>query len=558
MDKNSQEGFLKNFSSDFSSGIVVFFVALPLCLGIALASGAPIISGLIAGIIGGIIVGALSGSAVGVSGPAAGLAVIVLGAIHELGSFEAFLAATVLAGFIQVLLGYLRAGIIAYYFPSSVITGMLSGIGILIILKQIPHALGLDRNPEGQLAFAQPDGVNTFSEMTEALNHISFGPFLIALVSLGILLLWDSEFLKRSKLSFVPGAVVAILASALMGLSFESLGFLTLNQSQLVSIPVIDGLSGMTSMLMFPDFSVLTEGVLVYKIALVVAVVASIETLLCVEATDKIDPEKRVTPTNRELKAQGIGNVISGLIGGLPITQVIVRSSANVQAGSKSKISAVFHGFLLILCTLLFAFAINRIPLASLASILFIVGYKLAKPALFKRMWKSGPMQFIPFLVTVVGIVTTDLLTGVAAGLCCGVVSILYENFTLPFAMVEYKKDGVKNIKIALSQQVTFLHKASLLDTLNKMPHDVVVHIDASHSSYIHPDIEEIINDFYDARSAKGEVVCLHILHHKERRFSHIKRLYEAHSQESFEAFKEERIEKLVPEGKGLPQEALN
>ena len=523
------KSLFSNLSSDLPASIVVFFVALPLCLGIALASNAPIISGLIAGIIGGIVVGFLSDSTLGVSGPAAGLAVVVVSSIIELGSFEAFLCAVILAGFIQILFGYLRAGILAYYFPSSVITGMLSGIGILIILKQIPHALGSDKNPEGQLAFAQPDGVNTFTEVSNAVNGISQGPLFIALISLALLILWEMPFMEKTFLKKIPGAVVAILVSAFVAILFESFPSLILNQSQLVNIPAIQTLGDAKKFMTFPDYSILTTNFAVYKIALVIAIVASIETLLCVEATDKIDPNKRITPTNKELKAQGVGNIISGFLGGLPITQVIVRSSANVQAGSTSKLSTIFHGVFLIICIFFFHFLINHIPLASLASVLFLVGYKLAKPQIFVKMWKQGLSHFVPFLVTVIGIVSTDLLSGVAAGLVVGIISILYENYKLPFAMISYTEEGRRNIKIMLAQQMTFLHKASLLSTLNSLPEDIVIHIDASHSSYIHPDIEEIINDFSDASESKNQKVCLHILPKKERKVSYVKKLHRAH-----------------------------
>ena len=509
--------FFSSLSSDLPAGLVVFFVALPLCLGIALASGAPIISGLISGIIGGVVVGALSGASIGVSGPAAGLAVIVVSALNELGSFEIFLCSVFLSGFFQILLGYLRAGIIAYYFPSSVITGMLSGIGLLIILKQIPHALGLDRNPEGQLSFFQPDGLNTFTELGDAFSAISYGPFIIALMSLTLLLLWESPIIKRSPIKALPGAVLAIVFASLFGFLFQGHSSLSLTSDQFVQIPELKSFSDVGLLLRFPDFSALFTNLAVYRVALVIAVVASIETLLCVEATDKIDPRKHITPTNRELKAQGVGNILSGLIGGLPITQVIVRSSANAQAGSQTKASTIIHGVLLFLCTVFFHDLINQIPLAALASILFLVGYKLAKPSVFKKMWSQGSSQFIPFLITVVGILSTDLLTGVGAGLLAGVIAILYENFRLPFSIIKFEEKGKKCIKVLMAQQVTFLHKASLLSTLNSLPENTSIYIDAAHSTYIHPDVEEMMEDFLETAKLKNQKVTIEI-HPKDNR----------------------------------------
>lgn len=525
----SPKSLFAHMSTDIPAGLVVFFVALPLCLGIALASGAPIISGLIAGVVGGLVVGPLSGSTVGVSGPAAGLAVIIMGAIAELGSFEVFLCAVVLGGFLQIILGYLRAGIIAYFFPSSVITGMLSGIGLLIILKQIPHAVGFDRNPEGQLSFFQPDGMNTLSELGNAFSSLSIGVCLITLISFSLLLLWESKSIQRSSLRRIPGAVLAIVVASFLGIIFQNIPFLALASDQLVQIPEISGFSGFRAFLRFPDFRALWTNLAVYKVALVIAVVASVETLLCVEATDKLDPEKHVTPTNKELKAQGIGNMVSGLLGGLPVTQVIVRSSANIQAGSKTKLSTISHGFFLLFCTIFFSTAINYIPLASLASILFLVGYKLAKPQIFKKMWDQGLNQFIPFIVTIIGILSTDLLVGVGAGLLVGVVAILYENFSLPFAILEHDVDGKKEVRIQLAQQVTFLHKASLLSTLNSFPEGITVYIDATQSIYIHPDVEEILEDFLELSKVKEQKVLLEIQPKARRGSTVMNKLYEAY-----------------------------
>lgn len=504
----SPSGFAGTLQSDLPASLVVFLVALPLCLGIALASGAPLISGLIAGIVGGIVVGTLSGSPLGVSGPAAGLAVIVLTAIQDLGAFNIFLVAVILAGLIQIVLGFVRAGTVAYYFPSSVISGMLAGIGIIIFLKQIPHAFGYDRDPVGELSFRQPDGETTFSELLVVLDSISPGPLIIASVSLAILLLWESRWFKRHKLfAVIPGPLVAVVTGALLNLFFRSkLGF-ALSPEQVVSIPEADSLSGLVGFLTFPDFSALTR-IDVYKTAVVLAIVASLETLLCVEATDKLDALKRVTPTNRELKAQGVGNMISGLLGGLPITQVIVRSSANIQSGGRSKASAVIHGLLLAVSVIALPTIMNLIPLATLAAVLLVVGFKLAKPSVFKKMLGQGRGQFIPFIVTVCAIVVTDLLVGIGLGMVVAVLVILFENFRLPFEISNVPQERGERVKITLAQQVTFLNKASVLKTLDSIPEDSSVEIDASKSAFVHPDVVELIDDFVIGAEAKNiEVV---------------------------------------------------
>ena len=413
----------KHLKNDLPASIVVFFVALPLCLGIALASGAPLFSGVIAGIVGGIVVGMASGSPLGVSGPAAGLAVIVLTAIGTLGgSYQAFLTAVVLAGVLQLLFGYAKAGFIAYFFPSSVIKGMLTGIGLLIILKQIPHAIGWDKDAIGDDAFNQADGQNTFTEISKAFEFITPGALVIAAISLAILILWDTVLTKKHKIfQLLQGPIVVVILGICMNLAYSK-GLLpySLNEKQIVSIPVPDSIGSFFGQFTFPDFKALTNFE-VWKIAIVIAIVASLETLLCVEATDKLDPDKRITPTNRELKAQGLGNIVSGLIGGLPLTQVIVRSSANINFGGKTKMSAVLHGVFLLISAIFIAGLLNLIPLASLAAILLMVGYKLAKPSLFKQMYKLGWEQFIPFLATIVAIIATDLLKGITVGILVGI-----------------------------------------------------------------------------------------------------------------------------------------
>jgi MFS superfamily sulfate permease-like transporter len=503
----------ENISKDLPASVVVFFVAIPLCLGIAMASGAPLVSGLIAGIIGGIVVGTLSGSPLGVSGPAAGLAVIVLTAIQDLGAFEIFLVAGVIAGILQLIMGYLKAGSIAYFFPSSVIFGMLSGIGIIIFLKQIPHAFGYDGDAEGDLSFQQTDGENTFTELVNMLNYISPGALIIAGVSLAILLLWETKLLKQFKVfQLVQGPLVAVASGVVLNIIFANKVGFKLNPDQIVSVPVAASMSEFFSAFTLPDFTALTNPA-VYITAIVIAVVASLETLLCVEATDKLDPYKRVTPTNRELKAQGVGNILSSLIGGLPVTQVIVRSSANIQAGGKSKASAIIHGVLLLVSIMLIPNLLNLIPLATLAAILFVVGYKLAKPEIFKKMYSQGMGQFLPFIITIMGIVFIDLLWGLGIGLVVAILVILKNNYNIPFKMSKEFLEGKHNITIELAQEVSFLNKASILKTLDNIADNTSVRIDASRTNYMHYDVEEIISNFEVSakqRNIQLEIIDLH------------------------------------------------
>jgi MFS superfamily sulfate permease-like transporter len=504
MEANNQESFFKRLKNDLPSSLVVFLVALPLCLGIALASGAPLFSGIISGIVGGIVVGALSGSPLGVSGPAAGLAVIVLSSIQELGSFEVFLFAVVIAGVIQFLLGVAKAGVIGYYFPSSVIKGMLSGIGIIIILKQIPHAFGYDADPEGDLEFLQVDGHNTFSELFYMIDRISPGAMIIAFLSLAILILWEQPFMKKiSIFKLVQGPLVAVVIGIVLNLFFQDSVKYGLHSEQVVNIPVSDSLQGFFGQFTFPDFSQWNNP-LIYITAITIAVVASLETLLCVEATDKLDPQKRITPTNRELLAQGAGNVLSGFIGGLPVTQVIVRSSANIQSGGKSKLSAIFHGILLLISAMAIPHVLNLIPLASLAAILLMVGYKLAKPSVFRDLYSMGKSEFTPFIVTILGIVFTDLLIGIGLGLAVAVMNILWNNYKIPYHFEEedYQKDS--QIKIELSEDVSFLNKAPIMRSLQEIPEGIHVVIDASKTKNIHPDILEIIEDFHAVAKKKN------------------------------------------------------
>ena len=490
---------LNDLKTDFPASIVVFFVALPLCLGIALASGAPLFSGVIAGIVGGIVVGVASGSPLGVSGPAAGLAVIVLTAIGSLGSFESFLLAVVLAGVFQLILGFMKAGVIAYFFPSSVIKGMLSGIGLLIILKQIPHALGYDFEFEGNDAFLLPDGSNTFTEIMSAFDFLTPGAVLISLISLAMLILWEKVLSKKHKIfQIIQGPVAVVLFGIVMFNLFQS-GILpfTLDANQVVSLPVANSLTDFISYFTMPDFSQLSN-IEIYQLAFVMAIVASLETLLCVEATDKLDPYKRVTPTNRELKAQGIGNILSGLIGGLPVTQVIVRSSANIAFGARTKQSAILHGVFLLISAITIAKYLNMIPLASLATILLIVGYKLAKPALFVQMYKLGWEQFVPFVVTIVAIILTDLLKGITAGLLVGIFYTLYHRYQHSHYIKEIvtADDGKAVYQIVLSEQVSFFNKADIIQSLENIPANAKVIIDCTQTKVIEHDIREVIDNY--------------------------------------------------------------
>lgn len=507
MSLSKNESFFKNIKYDLPASLVVFLVALPLCLGIALASGAPLFSGIIAGIVGGLVVGSMSGSSLGVSGPAAGLAVIVLSSIQELESFEVFLLSVMIAGLLQLILGFLKAGVIGYYFPSAVIKGMLSGIGIIIVLKQIPHAFGYDKDPGGDFKFFQMDGHNTFSELGYMLDYITPGVVVISIISMLILILWERPFIKKSKLlNLIPGALLAVIFGIVFNNFFKGNETLNIEIEHLVKIPISDSIVGFLGQFSLPDFSQ-WQNPQVYIIALTIAVVASLETLLSVEATDKLNPRKCITPTNRELIAQGTGNMISGLIGGLPVTQVIVRSSANIQSGGRSKTSTIIHGVLLIVSALILPSVINMIPLASLAAILFMVGYKLAKPSLMKEMYHKGPSQFIPYLATVLGIVFMDLLMGIGFGMAVAIFHILWNNYKTPYHFDPSAYVKGEPVRIHLSEEVTFLNKGSILHTLNMLPNEAHVIIDLSKNKYVHPDVVEIIEDFTENAKTRRIVV---------------------------------------------------
>ncbi len=506
-----REGFFSSVRYDVPAGIVVFFVAVPLCLGIALASGAPLFSGLIAGIVGGIVVGAISNSSLGVSGPAAGLTVIVFTAIQQLGSFQLFLAAVVLAGIIQIVLGFFRAGIVAYYFPSAVIKGMLTAIGLIIILKQIPHALGYDADYEGDFSFVQADGYNTFSELVHMLDAITPGAIVISIISLTILFLWEAHLTKKyAFLKLVQGPLVAVIVG--IGYQLITAAYFpqwSLGQQHLVNVPVAGSSSEFFAQFTTPNFSAMNR-LDVWIVALTLAIVASLESLLSTEATDKLDPYKRLTNTNRELIAQGSGNILSGLIGGLPITQVILRSSANVQSGGKTKLSTIFHGLLLLLCVILIPKVLNAVPLAVLASVLLVIGYKLANPSIFKQMARLGLNQFLPFIATVIGIVFTDLLKGITIGVIVAIVIVLRNSYKNSHSLRQEKTDsGSERVKIILAEEVVFLNKGRIKKELNDVPHGVHLIIDMTRSLSIDYDVLEVIDDFKDRAKAKNIQVTL-------------------------------------------------
>lgn len=492
-----------NLKSDFASGLVVFLVALPLCLGIAMASGAPLFSGIISGIVGGIVVGALSKSHLSVSGPAAGLTAIMLTGITDLGAFGSVLTAVLIAGFIQLILGFIKAGTISNYFPTNVIEGMLAGIGIIIILKQLPHAVGYDSNFEGDQSFFEMDGGNTISTLLGALNYVQLGSIVVTVISLAILIAWDKVgFLKKLKL--VPGALVAVIIGVVLNEIFIASGSsLAIAKTHLVSLPVPKSFDEFTAIIVTPDLSAIYNSK-VWILGATIAIVASIETLLCIEAADRMDAMKRYTDTNAELRAQGIGNIISSLLGGLPMTSVVVRTSANNNAGAKSKMSAIIHGFLLLLSVIAIPMILNKIPLATLAAVLLLVGYKLAKPSTVKHFWEKGKYQFVPFIATVVGVVFTDLLKGVALGIIISIIFVLRGNLKRAYSFRKEQYEDGDVIHIDLAQEVSFLNKAAIKATLNELPENSKVIINAHDTVYIAHDILDLIREFKATR-AKDE-----------------------------------------------------
>lgn len=502
-------GLFSNVKNDITAGLVVFLIAVPLCLGIALACGAPLIAGINAGIVGGIIIGVMSKSQLSVSGPAAGLTAIVAGAIASLGSFELFLCAVVIAGIFQFILGVIKAGGISNYFPSNVIEGMLAAIGIIIIIKELPHAAGYDKNNMGDFFHGilehAPKEESVFSSLIHTLGFLHPGAIVVSLVSIAILILWQRPVFK--KVPWMPGGLAAVLA----GVTINQLFIATdsnwaISQEHLVNLPVAANFSEYLGNYMLPDFSGFLKPE-VWQTGLIIAVVASIETLLCIEATDKLDPLKRYTPTNHELKAQGVGNLVCGLIGALPVTSVIVRSSANINTGGRTKLATITHGLLLLVCVALIPTLLNLIPLASLAAILIMTGYKLCNPKIFRHMWKEGrTTQFIPFVATVIAVVLTDLLVGVALGFAVSVFFILRQNIRVPYF---YHRSSFSNgdlIKLTLAQEVSFLNKAIIKETLDKIPDNSSVIIDASRTEYIDYDVLDIIRDFHDTKAPERNI----------------------------------------------------
>ncbi|MBP6373219.1 MAG: SulP family inorganic anion transporter [Flavobacterium sp.] len=489
-----------HIKSDFAAGLVVFLVALPLCLGIALASGAPLFSGVISGIVGGIVVGFLSQSHLSVSGPAAGLTAIVLTAITDLGAFPVFLTAVFIAGMLQLLLGFIKAGSISNYFPTNVIEGMLAGIGVIIILKQIPHAFGYDPDFEGDEAFLQPDGHNSITEIFGIFDHVQLGSILIAVLSLIILIAWG-KLKVFSKLKIIPAALVAVIVSIVLNEYFARTGSsLQISKEHLVSLPIPQSFPEFTNIIVTPDFSGLLS-TKVWIVGLTIAIVASIETLLCIEAADRMDVQRRYTNTNVELKAQGIGNIISSLIGGLPMTSVVVRTSANNEAGAKSKLSAILHGVLLLVSVLSIPTLLNKIPLATLAAVLLLVGYKLANPKTVLHFWHKGKYQFIPFIATFVAVVLLDLLKGVALGMIISAFFVLQGNMkrAYRFRKEEYQEGDI--IHIELAQEISFLNKSAIKTTLNELPANSKVVINATETVYIAHDVLDLITEFHQIKA---------------------------------------------------------
>lgn len=497
---------IERIKKDLPASVMVFLVALPLCLGIALASGAPAFSGILAGIIGGIVIGSFSGSHISVSGPAAGLTVIVVDSIKQLGSFEAFLLAVCISGVLQIVLGIIKAGVMANFFPSSVIKGMLASIGLVLILKQLPKALGYDFDFEGDESFEEAGGHNTFTDIYYAFLNLRPGAVIISISSLLIMLAWDSFVTKLGGFfRFVPGALMAVATGILFNEAFGLwMPELFLEASHRVDLPTGILHSGLSDLILFPDFNAWNNPK-IYSVAFTIAVVASIESLLSIEAGDQIDPYKRITPLNRELVAQGIGNLCSGFIGGLPVTAVIVRTSANVLAGAVSKYSTIIHGILLIISILLFPLLLNSIPLSSLAAILLIVGFKLTKPSLFVQIYKKGLTQFIPFVITILAILFTNLLIGIGIGLASGLFFVLRSNFRRSISVTIDKN----NVLIRLRHNVSFLNKTLLREALMNVKNGSTILIDGTHAVFIDQDIIETIETY--CSSAEEKNILVHI-----------------------------------------------
>jgi len=502
--------FQKNVLADVKAGIVVFLVALPLCLGIAMACKLPLFSGIIAGIIGGIVVTSFSGSKYSVSGPAAGLTAIVLSSVAQLGTFQAFLAAVIFAGVIQLILGFIKAGSVGNYIPNAVIKGMLAGIGIILIIKQIPHLFGYDKDPEGDEQFIQIDGENSFTELVHMINFVTPGSLIIGLLSFAVLIVAEKSFYKKNKvLSNLPGPLLAVIIGIFLTIAFKSIPFLIIDSQHLVNLPTIASFSDLRANLFFPDFSAVTHTKF-WIVVMTLAIVASLETLLGIEATDKIDPEKNESNTNKELIAQGIGNIACGFVGGLPVTSVIVRSSANINSGAKSKLSTIIHAVLLLISVLLLPNLLSLIPNSCLAAILIMTGFKLTKLSIFKEQWKFGFEQFIPFLVTISVMLITDLLKGVCAGLIIAIIFIIRDNIISSFEVNREKIDGDFYHFIKFPQHITFFNKGYLINYFKNIPTHTKVIIDASINKKINRDAKDVIDQFIDSgphRNIKIELI---------------------------------------------------
>jgi MFS superfamily sulfate permease-like transporter len=492
---------LKYIKQDAPASVVVFLVALPLCLGIALASGAPLYSGILSGVIGGILVGFISGSQLSISGPAAGLTIIVARSIDSLGSYDIFLLAVIVAGLIQVFLGYIKAGVLSSFFPHSVIKGMLAAIGIILILKQIPHALGFDSNYVGEESFFQFDGQNSVLEIFSYFQYFTIPAVIVSIVSLGILLLWDSSYFKRFKIAnIIPGVLIAVIWGILYNVITASYyPSLAMSQNYLVTLPSFQGLEDAIHNLAYPDFSQWMNP-LVYKVAFTVALLASIEALLSLEAIYKLDPEKRITPRNRELVAQGCGNILCGLVGGIPLTSVIVRSSININSGAKTKLSSMLHGFFLFTAVIFLSDLINLIPLACLAVFLIQVGYKLTKPEVFKTAYKNGLNQFIPFIATIIAILLTDLLIGIFIGVMVGFIFVLRSNYRESISLTQHNQ----NYLLRFNKDIFFINKPQLRKNLELIPDNASVLIDATRANFIDHDVLESIKDFIESSTVRN------------------------------------------------------
>ena len=509
--------YFRHLKDDIPAGIVVFLVALPLCLGIALASGAPLFSGLIAGLVGGLAVSWISGSQLAVSGPAAGLTVIVFNAIETLGSFQALLVACILAGIMQLVLGFLRAGIIGAFFPSAVIEGMLAAIGLILIIKQIPHATGYHTSYEGDESYMKETAESSFIEFFDAFGGISPGSVVISVVALLLMILWGTAWIKKHKLlKLIPGPLMAVLWG--VGYNVVTRQFApdwAVSSEHLVSLPVSEKASDFFNNFVLPNASYLSHlgNPHVYTVAVTIAIIASLETLLSLEATDKLDPLKRLAPTNRELKAQGVGNIISGLLGGLPMTAVIVRSAASINAGGRTRVACFTHGVFLLLSVMFFAQYLNYIPLACLAAILLHTGYKLANPVLFKTFYQKGMSQFLPFAITVIAILVTDLLKGMAIGMVIGLFFVIKANY---HAAITLTQDG-SHYLLSLNKDVSFLNKALLRKFILSIPGQSTVTIDASKAKFIDHDILETIEDFLATAPDDNIIVEVIDLHGKDK-----------------------------------------